>query len=150
MTKRITPRDHSCWPANLVDLEAERDLIACCLRIAELAERAGFNGEANLAQVATLDVDDLAYPEHIAILEAVQAVLRETGTITPLLVRDELRRRKEWDALRLLPYVISPNRAVTAAALIHTAALVKRTADRRRRFEALRDEAAEVVSEGAS
>lgn len=141
----ITPPVHK-WPDNLIDLEAERDLIACCLRAGELAERAGFNGEANLSRVAALNVDDLIYREHVAILSAVQAVLKATGTLMPLLVRDELRARKETDALRLLPYVVSPGRAVTAAAVGYLATSLKRTADRRRRFEALRNEAAAVVS----
>lgn len=138
------------WPANLIDLEAERDLIACALRAGELAERAGFNGEANLKRVASLDPDDLVYHEHRAILLAIQTVLKATGTLMPLIVRDQLRAHKESDALRLLPYIASPDRGVTAAALGYAAAAVHRVAERRRRFEALRNEAAEVVSGGAS
>lgn len=145
----ITPPVHR-WPANLIDLEAERDLVACCLRAGELAERAGFNGEANLKRVASLDPDDLVYHEHVAILTAIQSVLKTTGTIMPLLVRDELRRRGQHDALKLLPFVASPDRAVTAAALGYAAASVARTAERRRHFEALRAEAAEVVAGDAS
>lgn len=142
-------------PDHLVPAQLERELVSGIFRAAAILEEDPSHDAALAAlQVArTLDATDLAIPEHRDVVAAAQWVLREDGAISAALVRDELCRRRQTRAMRLLEdalfgvaygYAIAPVASIT----VHVRK-VREAARLRREYVEARGRAADIYG-GAS
>lgn len=131
-------------------IEAEREVLAGAFRAAIILDEHPDHEAAReaLALVTEFSSKDFGYREHRQILEAQQAVFARAGTLAPALVLQELRARRHFDAIRLLPSCIDYGLAPVAAMPHHLLAITK-AAWARERWQAAQDELAQLTEESA-
>lgn len=132
---------------HLVPLELERELLSGVFRAAVLDDEQPNNPdiERALHVVGEIAPDEWAYREHAQIAEAIAAVIRASGTASPVLVKNELRARKHSDALRLLGDLVFYSFAPLRAVPFHVNA-VKDAANQRALYKAAQDTQARVLA----
>lgn len=133
----------------LVPLELERELLAGLFRATAILEDASHEAaEEALSLAVDLDPDDFGMTAHREIARAIQTAIATDGTASPALVVGELRRRRQFEALRLLPHLVTyswcPVRSITG----HVDK-VRSAARARRRFRRAQSVQARVL-EGAT
>lgn len=134
-------------PAQLVPNELEREFLAAAFRAGDVLEETPDSELAAhvLEVLRGFDPEDLVYREHRRILLAVHEVFDMYATITPALVKDELQRRRQFDALRCLPSVAFYTWAIFRSIEIHASRL-RGAAGKRREWLAA-DDAQRIIAE---
>lgn len=112
---RILPRGGAAAP--LLDRELELDLVGVAFVASFRLDLVDDPRAHHALEVVTaLDPKIIESRDVRHVLLAVQAVIREHGVAAPALVRDVLRQRRAWDAMRfVLPQVVGGAAGVVAA-----------------------------------
>lgn len=97
------------YPFALVPTDVERDTLGGILLAAQLADDPARCelAEAILEDARKLDRGIFALREHREVLDAIHRCLDQYGTALPTLVLDELRAAEKWEAIRLLPDIVT-------------------------------------------
>jgi hypothetical protein len=127
----------------------ERDMLAGSLRASDVIEADPGHEGAKKALKTVLSVEpaDLAVSVHRDTFAAVKDLLGEAGYVSPTALRDELRKRERWEALRLLPDLVAGVAFAPVASMADTVRRIKDRAEQRRTYAEAQDTQAEIVSE---
>lgn len=136
-------------PEQLVDREAEADLLGCAFAATLAVDAHPDHAEARrvLDGFATFDATWICSRDLARVASAMQYVQRSEGTPIPLAVRDALRERGYHQEIRALPMLITRTSAVISGWSYYVRC-VGEVCARRREYLAHVDAAAEILTEG--